>query len=88
MSLSTTAPATDQALRYSSRGSHTVTAKPLNSAMVARYSVSWPAPMSSMRYSGPKVLTNSVAVTLSSLGAALRLWLTVPSFRLTWRCIS
>ena len=49
MSVTVLTWATDQLPMYSSRGSQTVTVKPLNKAMVARYSARAPAPISSMR---------------------------------------
>ena len=88
MSCLTVTPATDHAPLYSSRGSHTVTAKPLNSAMVAKYSVIWPAPMSSMRYSGPKVLVSCVSSICNSLGALVAARVTRPVFRWVDLCVS
>jgi hypothetical protein len=60
------APGTFQPLRYSSCGSQTETEKPQKIAIVESYSASWPAPIGSMRYSGPKVLRNDCPSSLSA----------------------
>ena len=88
MSLVSATLGTPQAPLYSSRGSQTVTAKPLNKAMVAKYSVSCPAPISSMRYSGPKVLTNCTSSMLSSVGVSLGSCETTPLANTVLRCIN
>ncbi len=79
---------TDQVPRCSRRGSQTVTAKSLNSAMVARYSASAPAPMSSIRYCGPRVLVSLAASNRSASGAGAGVRVTAPVMQSTVRCTS